>query len=84
MIKPQQDNGVTFVFRGVLRDFFYTYGFYITVEGLKMRFYAYGFLPMVLEAVLEAARKKTHAVPYLNCSPLYLNRSPLNIAFFFL
>ena len=31
---------------------------------------------MVLDAVLEAARQKTHAVPYLN-------RSPLNIGYGF-
>ena len=35
-----------------------------------MQFYCYGFLPTVLDAVLEAARQKMHAVLFLNCSPL--------------
>ena len=33
------------------------------------------FLPMVLEAVLDAARQKTHAVPYQNHSPLNIGYS---------
>ena len=37
-----------------------------------MWFYGYGFLPTVLEAVLEAARQKTSAVPCLNRSPLFI------------
>ena len=36
--------------------------FYNTVD--------YGFLPTVLEDVLEAARQKMHEAPYLNHSPL--------------
>ena len=35
-------------------------------------FYGYCFLPTVLEAVLDAARQKTSAVPYLNRSPLFI------------
>ena len=36
-----------------------------------LRFYGYGFLPTVLEAVLEAAQQKMNAVPYLNRSPFF-------------
>ena len=46
------------------------------VKKITMRFYCYSFLPMVLEAVLEAVRQKMNAV-------LYLNRSPLNIGYGF-
>ena len=35
-----------------------------------MQFNGFGFLPTVLEAVLEDARQKMHVVPYLNHSPL--------------
>ena len=63
--------GVTFIFRGFQKTFLELW-FYNTVEGIKMRFYGYSFLPTVLEAVLEAARQKTNVVPYLNQSPLFI------------
>ena len=66
--------GVTFIFRGFQKTFLELW-FYNTVEGIKMRFYGYSFLPTVLEAVLEAARQKTNVVPYLNCSSLNIGYS---------
>ena len=45
-------------------------------NNLLLWFYGYNFIPTVLEAVLEAARQKTNAVPYQN-------RSTLNIGYGF-
>ena len=49
---------------------------FITLLVKSIRFCCYGFLPVVVEAVLEAARQKMDAA-------LYLNRSPLNIDYSF-